>query len=83
MKKYLMMGALLLGSLITQSALADEGDQCENDCPSNQKKVGFADGTKATCICVEESSGMDETVPDYSVQGPGPSDGEPMPESET
>lgn len=63
-------GLLLLAS----PALAQEENACADACPSGQKIVSFADGDDVSCRCVDEGSGMDETVPNESVGNPGESD---------
>jgi len=71
MKKTLFIAAFLLS--IAGPALADDEDQCALDCPDGQKKAGFADGDKATCLCVDAGEGMVETV-EEPADAPGPND---------
>ena len=77
MKRRLML-AMLSGAILAaaSTAVAEDVDQCENTCPDGQQLAGFADGNRATCLCVDPSPGMDETVP-VAVENPGPGDGEP------
>ncbi len=79
MRKTLFIAALLLAT--AGPALAAGEDQCATDCPSGQKKAGFADGDKATCLCVDESEGMVETVVE-AAESPSAEHGEPMPPAE-
>lgn len=66
-------------------ASEDEGtaDQCATECADGLKKVGFGDGDKARCTCVEPVAGMVDTVVDETAQAPGANDGEPLGDDNT
>ncbi len=67
------------------SETSEEGsvDQCATECADGLRKVGFGDGDKARCTCVEPAISMVDTVVDQNVQAPGPNDGEPLEDNNT
>ncbi|MFN8391681.1 MAG: hypothetical protein U0136_15440 [Bdellovibrionota bacterium] len=72
MKRVILTAALLLLGSGTARAM----DQCDEECPSGQTRVGFADGDHATCQCYEAATAMVDTVP-QEADSPSASDGEP------
>ena len=73
-RKMILAGLLAATLCAAGTARADEADQCTQDCAAGKAKAGFADGQRATCVCVEPVSGMDPTVVDSSAQSPGAQD---------
>lgn len=51
------MKHLLVTLMFAGFALAN----CEEECPTGQNKVTFADGNQARCVCVDPASGMHES----------------------
>ncbi|GEM_PF-2486407 len=51
------MRYILVTILFAGLALAN----CEVECPEGQNKVTFADGNNTRCVCVDPSSGMQES----------------------
>lgn len=74
MKRKLLLLTIcgLLALCFTNGALAEENDQCASECDGGKTKVGFADGDRATCLCVEPGEGMEATV-EQPADNPDPS----------
>ena len=61
MKKIMFCMACIL--FLASPAIASE-DSCDQECSDGKVAVGYGDGNKATCTCVEPGEGMVETVPE-------------------